>query len=191
MPVYQGSAKEYAAENGHGQKGRGRPSADALAFIAKARENGWTFTKDSVAPSTPRVSAAPAPDKVDVSKVDPKAARDWATKNGIDVGDRGRVSYGILVQYQDAMTEAGTVVKDRKVPVGTNVNVKDIRPEAPRTVSANAKWQRDSDGKVLKDFSDRTACQNSGYSISHCNCKDGRHVVTMGNATSATVSVVR
>lgn len=188
MPVYQGSAKEYAAENGHGQKGRGRPSADALAFIAKAREQGWTFTKDSVAPSTPRVSAAPAPDKVDVSKVDPKAAREWATKNGVDVGDRGRVSYGILVQYQDAMAEAGTVVKDRKVPVGTNVNVKDIRPEAPRTIRAGTKWQGVVNGKTVTITNDRIACQVGRYSISHCGCPGGNHIVSLGGADSVPIS---
>lgn len=192
MTVFEGSAKDYAASLGLAKAGKGRMSAAALEAVAKARENGMTFSKENVAPSAPRASAAPVAEKVDVSKVDPKAARDWAKKNGIEgIGDRGRVPYGVLVQFKDAMAEAGTVVEDRKTPIGVSGNVKDVRPEAPRTVSVNAKWKRESDGKVLKDFSDRTACQNSGYSISHCNCKDNRHVVTMGNATSAVVSVIR
>lgn len=193
MPVFEGSAKDYAAENGIGQKGRGRPSADALAFIANARKEGWVFSKEMPVAKAPKDSTPKAPKpvvvKADVSNVDPKAARAWAVKNGEELGDRGRVPHSVLLAYKNAMDEAGTVVPDRKVV--TAGNAKDVRPEAPRVIPTTAKFQRVSDGKVLKDFSDRTACQVSGFSISHCGCPGGRHTVTMGDSTSATISLVR
>lgn len=189
MPVFNGSAKDYAAENGIGQKGRGRPSADALAFIAKARAEGWTFSKETVTPkdNAPKESKPKAPAKEIVAResYDPKAVRKWAGENGLEVAARGRVDSDIVRQYLDAMQENGTTVEKRVV---TAVNAKDIRPEAPRTIRAGTKFQGEVNGKTVTVSTDRLACQNSGYSISHCGCPGGNHIVSLGGTSSVPIS---
>jgi hypothetical protein len=43
MPHFNGTAKDYAVKHGKATPGRGRPSREAMDFIAKAVAEGWTF----------------------------------------------------------------------------------------------------------------------------------------------------
>ena len=144
--------------------GRGRFSAEAHAALDKARKSGKTFSDDApkAAPKAakPRTVKMDKPEtpKVDTTKVDPKAVRAWAAKNGISVGARGRIHEDVKTRYLAEVSQDEQVEREGEYDV--------FRPGAPRTHSIDTVFV-DADGNK---YSAREACGNCRVSLVGCRC---------------------
>jgi hypothetical protein len=160
--------------------GRGRFSTEGHAALAKARAGGMKFSDDDK-PKVVTVSKPKATKVVSISKekapdVDPKAVREWARKNGHEVGERGRIHSSIVEEYVAAMGENVVERKDEM----------DIyRDGAPRRYDRDTKfvgeyvWKGKTEKFVV---SARSACMNCGVSlvIHTCNTPRVTNGITKG-----------
>lgn len=153
--------------------GRGRFSAEAHDALAKARKGGTVFSDDApkaVKPKTVKVPKAKTETvKVDTKKVDPKAVREWAGKNGISIGARGRIHADVISRYLSEVTEDEQVEREGEFDP--------YRDAAPHTHSIDTVFV-DSNGK---DRSAREVCRNCRVSLVACRCGDPHIVATNGN----------
>lgn len=152
--------RAYAASLGLAKAdARGRMSADAMAAITKAEQEGMVFT-DSNAPARKTVKT-----EVKAGAYDAKAVRAWAMSKGVTVNTRGRLSSEIL----DAYAKANPTVTPEVVTPGVKVTGKDVRPHAAAKRSSRTEYVAfDRKGKRWT-LSEREACK-CGYSLSHCAC---------------------
>lgn len=177
------TAREYLFGKGLAKAptGRGRFSAAAHEALAEARKAGIQFSDDTKPEPKPKKTVevkvrGPKPEKVakPTEKVDPKAVREWAKKNGHEVGERGRIHADIINAYLSA-----TPKEDRAEVSGVRPGEKDLRPSAPRTFPEGTKFRAEFTYKgkdVTHVFNDRTCCYNCKCSLSGCRCGNPKAV---------------
>lgn len=162
--------REYLVSLGLAKPGRGRFSGAAKEALAKAKEEGKTFTDTKpVVKASPKPAAKPAAKavpKVDTPKFDAKAVRAWAKDNGIAVPERGRIPNDVLTQY--AETDSPQEAK-----ADPNVIY-----EAPQT-HFGKKWFGRV-GNFTITLTDKDVCNRCMYSISHCLCTTPHHLTVDG-----------
>ena len=171
MTVFEGSAKDYAASLGLCKPGRGRMNQAALDAVAKARSEGMTFSKETVKSVTVRNRPDPEKPAKPVGNYDPKAVREWAKANGIEVSERGRISAEVQAAYADANPDAEKSVKV--------VGGKDLRPAAPMTSEPGTTWTGYFNEKTIK-VNGATCCTNCKVSLAYHTCNTPRAVVGDG-----------
>lgn len=170
--------------------GKGRFSREAHDALAAARAKGITFSDDAPKVSTPkpvRVSLDKAPKTIALpgaKSVDPKAVRKWASANGHEVGERGRIHVDIINAYIEANGES---VEERKDEYD------EYRPLAPATYPDGTKFTG-TYSYGGKDYTmkvgTKAACCNCRVSLVICRCGNPRIVTGHGNGTIAVAPIL-
>jgi len=139
-----------------------------------------TFTDDAPKVSKPKSISIPKAkvetQKVDTRGVDPKAVREWAKREGIDVGARGRIHTDIIARYLSDVPETEQEAREGEFDVYASGAAR-VYPEGTTFVG-----EYTFQGKTFKHMAnDRAACKNTGVSIAVCRCNN--HSVVNGHGT--------
>lgn len=168
--------------------GRGRFSGQAHEALAKARSNGMTFSDDVKAePKPAKVKVKGATSKVKIpnpeaKSVDPKAVREWASKNGHKVGERGRIHSDVIEAYLSNVPKEEQEARESEFDI--------YAPTAPHSFPDGTTFKGTVTYKgqeITKTFSDRTCCTNCRVSL--CGCRCGKPTVVLGYGTPSMVPV--
>jgi hypothetical protein len=164
--------------------GRGRVSVAAHDALAKAREAGISFSDDAPKVAAPKVVRTPKPVtvKVDTNKADPKAVREWAIKNGVSIGARGRIHESVYAQYFDAVAPDEVEARENELDV--------FGPTFTGRYPAGTKFEARFSHKgkdVVQSVNDRTACYDCRVSLSGHKCNAPRVITGFGDPVELTV----
>jgi hypothetical protein len=168
--------RAYLVSLGLAKDGRGKFSNAAKDALAKAIEQGMTFSDPvvSVKPRTVLSTSVKAPQtpRIDPKTFDPKVVRSWAQKAGIEVSNRGRIHQSIIAKY---LAEVGDNAPTRQSDYDS------FRPEAARVRNADIYVGTYEGNAIRKTFKD--CCNSCGYSIGWCYCPNGP--LAFGDPTKA------
>lgn len=165
--------REYLVSLGLANPTRGRFKKEALAALDAAIAKGIVFDEPAVpAPKAKPVSlvkvvAPQAKVKVILPQVDSKAVRQWALKNGVAVGARGRIHPTVI----QAFVQAGGKVDAPAAPTGqsarpTPAAMPKVRPQTQAWAITKFKADKPSDRPFVLGVD---KC-GKGHQISQCPC---------------------
>ena len=180
MTVFEGSAKDYAASLGLAKPGKGRMNKEATEAVAKARAEGMTFSKETAKPAkVVKVTAGVEKADKPTGDFDPKAVREWAKSNGVEVSERGRISAEVKAAFAN---DNPNIERTVKVIAG-----KDLRPGAPMTSEPGTRWTGSFHNKSVI-VSGATVCTTCKVSLSYHTC--GHPSAVVGDGTIIPVEVL-
>lgn len=155
--------REWAISKGLAKPTRGRMSREAHAECDRAEKAGEVKFSEAVKPTpAPRVTTPKAETKplvVDKADYSPRAVREWARKNNIEVSSRGRIDSTVVQSY---LADVDKPEARTEVVAG-----KDLREAAARV-----RWADTYTGEgITKTW--RDVCNKCCYSIGWCTCAGG------------------
>jgi hypothetical protein len=155
--------RDYLISLGLAKPGRGRFSKEATAALEAALASGVTFDEPVVAPAKEKAvttEGADAPSQSPRPISEATAIREWATKNGISVGVRGRIAADIIKAYQTG-------------------NVTSVKSESPRvfakpTPQVRVRQEKTRYGLTTEGYTvGWSQCRKCAQHISFCRCGSG------------------
>lgn len=154
--------REYLVGLGLAKPGRGKFSKEAHAALAEAVANGVTFDEPAYkAPKVKEVATegADAPSQPSRPISESAKIREWATSNGVKVGNRGRIPSDVINAFKQ--DDASSIAPAAKP-------VYKIEPQV-RVRQVKCMYGEDDAGRVV-GFG---MCQRCTYHVSFCKCKAG------------------
>lgn len=152
--------REYLVGLGLAKPGRGRFSKEANEALAAAEASGVVFDEPVVAPKVVSTEGADAPSNPPKPTSEATAIREWAAKNGIAVGNRGRIASDIVKAYQTGNA--------------TSVRSEPARVFARPAPQVRVRQERARYGKTAEGYTvGWSLCRKCAYHISFCRCASG------------------